>query len=297
MIASLFGSKTEHKEEVPDDGKLPTGEIKKPPTDFHQYDDELVDQLLKAAGIREDKDNKYDWIDMGVKNDVHQFYAKDPNSPIYIFKGVGEVPASVRDVERAIRDPQNMRIIDPMCKITETVTTFDKNHHIYYAQFKLPSPVWHRDFVWWSVEYNLPSGAYVTVGKSIVCSDKPETKDHVRGEIRASGYVVEPIEGKEDACKVTYIVQTDPRGWLPAWAVNIVAASQAYNPGIIKEKSSSFLAELRRNSVISGGGGNAPGDYASHHQPASETNPIPSTGPEGSEQSEGSEQKSKQTDA
>jgi hypothetical protein len=48
------------------------------------------------------------------------------------------------------------KVIDPMCLETKTIRTFDRNHHIYYASFKLGFMIWNRDFSWFCVESNLP---------------------------------------------------------------------------------------------------------------------------------------------
>jgi hypothetical protein len=42
----------------------------------------------------------------------------------------------------------------------------------------------------------------------------------------ASGYVVSPVPGRSDQARVAYVVQTDPKGWLPTKVVNVVAKSQ-----------------------------------------------------------------------
>ncbi len=117
----------------------------------------------------------------------------------------------------------------------------------------MPPLISDRDFCWWSVDHNLADGTYVTAAKSLVTAECGPESYHVRGEIRASGYVVEPHGVKDQPAgshsKVTYVVQTNPGGWLPAWVVNIVAASQAYNPGVIKEKAPIFLEQLKKQDA------------------------------------------------
>jgi len=82
---------------------------------------------------------------------------------------------------------------------------------------------------------------FVNCGKSIVTPDYPVRKDHTRGEIRATGYRIQRLED-EDSCYITYLLMTDVKGWIPTWVINIVGASQAYNPGIIKERIGDFRA-------------------------------------------------------
>jgi hypothetical protein len=207
------------------------------------------------------------------------FYAQTPGFPNYFFKGVNVLPANIKVVEAAMRQIENMLVLDPMCRSARTIKHLDADHHIYCATFAMcvlfmpslplhsamhthtalpashyarsPSPlhcatahgpvapclcvdplaaardalssvvccacrppmVSNRDFVWYSVDYTLPDGTFVTTGKSMITADCPEDPKFVRGEIRASGYICEPIVPKDGALaesketRLTYIVQ------------------------------------------------------------------------------------------
>jgi len=176
-------------------------------------------------------------------------YAQLPGSANYLFRGVGVVPAPPKLLEDAIRVQENMKLIDPMCKETKVIKTYDADHHIYWASFKLPPMISDRDFCWWCLDANLPDGTYVSTGKSMVTKDCEGTPKHVRGEIRASGYIVQPIKDDPKSSRVTYVVQTDPRGWLPTRVVNYVASSQAYNPGVMKEIIPHFMKQLEEKAA------------------------------------------------
>jgi len=227
---------------------LPEGAFTELPEDYKSLDPLLLDEVLNAADLGslsplgDDRSKtKIDWQSLGTKNDIEMYWAQTSTSANYFFKGVGIVPCSPKMLEDAIRVPENMKIMDPMCLSTKTIKTFDRDHHIYSARFKLGFMIWDRDFAWYCLDTNLSDGTYVSTGKSIVTTDYPEVSGCVRGEIRASGYIVQPIKDKTDECRVIYLVQTDPKGWLPSNIVNYVASSQAYNPGVIKEKVPIFL--------------------------------------------------------
>jgi len=232
------------------------GAFQEIPEDYKSLDPLILDEILFAIGLADKaplkgstQTAKIDWQVTGEKNGVKMYWAQTPGTANYFFKGVGVIAAPVKVVEEAMREIQNMRIIDPMCKLARSIKHYDKDHHIYYAQFKLPPFISDRDFVWYSIDCKLPDGTFVTTGKSMVTKDCPADSGHVRGEIRASGYVVEPIADKPDACTLYYIVQTDPKGWLPAWVVNWVAASQSYNPGVIKEKTQYFIDLAKKSEA------------------------------------------------
>jgi len=236
--------------------KVPSGPFTELPTNYKDLDLLIVHEILCVAGLKrlsqlkDHKDEKeVHWQPIGEKDGIQMHYAIVEGSNNYFFKGAGRVPASVATVSLAMRDINNMKIMDPMCQYTELIKTLDHDHHIYYAYFKMPPMIWWRDFCWYAVDYSLPDGTFVTTGKSILsdlCKDK---SNMVRGEIRASGYIVQPVPDKPDECDITYIVQTDPKGWIPSWVVNIVAKSQAFNPGVIKSLVPKFAAQMKAKNT------------------------------------------------
>merc|ERR1719271_2123448 len=73
----------------------------------------------------------------------------------------------------------------------------------------------------------------------------------------------------DGACEVNYIVQVDPKGWIPTWVVNMVAADQADNVTRVREHvhkhgvsplparafSTKNAARIRRRDAAANGGG------------------------------------------
>jgi len=232
--------------------KVPAGALTELPKNHKDLDLLLVHEILCVAGLKNlselknQKDEKdVHWQAIGEKDGIKMHYAWVQGSNNYFFRGVGRMPAPVKTVETAMRDISNMKLMDPMCQYTETIKALDGDHHIYYAYFKMPPMIWWRDFCWFAVDHTLPDGTFVTTGKSIITDLCPPKGGMVRGEIRASGYIVQPVPDKPDECDITYIVQTDPKGWIPSWVVNIVAKSQAFNPGVIKSLAPKFAAQMK----------------------------------------------------
>lgn len=200
------------------------------------FDEQLIDQILAAADCKQHSPRKdtipdlgVTWNSLGEKKAVRMFYGFVEGNGNHFFKGlfcllsftstlfvagVTELPFSVDDVESQIRVIDNMRIIDPMCLTTEIIKTFDRDHHFYYASFRLGPMIWNRDFVWFCLDTRLPDGycvcvstlllvcvhilllvfsTYISTGKSIITPLCPPRSGTVRGEIRASGYVVEVL--------------------------------------------------------------------------------------------------------
>jgi len=205
--------------------KVPAGPFTALPEDYKALDAHIIHEILCVAGLKklsqlkDGKDEKeIHWKSIGEKNGIQMDYAWVQGSNNYFFKGFGRIPASLKVVEGAMRDISNM---------------------------KMPPLIWWRDFCWYAVDQTLPDGTFVTTGKSIITDLCPDKSGMVRGEIRASGYILQPVADKPNECDVTYIVQTDPKGWIPTWVVNIVAKSQAFNPGVIKSLAPKFMEQLK----------------------------------------------------
>jgi len=213
------------------------------------------------------------------------FQAKSDDCPFYFFKGYGIIPVAPSAMEACIRHWPNLKLMDPMCKHIMLVKQFDDEHVVLYAQFKMPPMVWHRDFLWFAVDANLPDGTYITVGKSVEAgellanrlseikegpsskSTKPSPGDedrkaavdsekHVRAVIHSSGYIVEAIDGQPNSCMLYYVCQADPKGWLPTRVVNYVSREQAFIPGIVKSMAHklpsipTYIPSRKRTSAV-----------------------------------------------
>lgn len=120
---------------------------------------------------------------------------------------------------------------------------------ICWARFKLPFPFYPRDFVYaagleW-IETEKDGLVGINWAYSLVDSRAPEVDGvvrklfcyyyyfdvahqnqyhQVRAEILESGYIIQDL--KNGTCMLDYIVQANPRGWIPLWVVNMVATDQ-----------------------------------------------------------------------
>jgi len=106
----------------------------------------------------------------------------------------------------------------------------------YYAA-RAPIGISNRDFVnlrSWKVypERN----EWIIFNHSVVHKDMPDKKDFVRAWSILTGYI---IKKTDDGCTLTYLTQSDPKGWIPTWVVNTLTTKFApsilnnmYNAGV-----------------------------------------------------------------
>jgi len=114
-----------------------------------QYDDAIVSHFIDSC------DNNIEWSDLGIKNGINQFYAQLPGDKLYLFKGEGKLPIPFVEVCEILKSSANMKIMDPMTKLTADIRKFTADRQIYYAQFAMPSyMIQDRDFTWYGIQKN-----------------------------------------------------------------------------------------------------------------------------------------------
>lgn len=109
------------------------------------------------------------------------------------------------------------------------ITQLDANNDIGYYSAKAPSPVSNRDFVnqrSWMVSSD--GKEFIIMNHTVIHKNAPEKKGFVRANSIMTGYMVRSIEG---GCTLTYLTQTDPKGWIPAWLSNTV--TRKFAPTIV----------------------------------------------------------------
>lgn len=63
--------------------------------------------------------------------------------------------------------------------------------------------------------------------RSIVHRDEPPRKGYVRGELESSGFVIKAVPGDPKNSNVTYLVQINPKGHIPARSKSILSPADA----------------------------------------------------------------------
>ena len=98
------------------------------------------------------------------------------------------------------------------------------NGFFFYNFFLIFSSIWSKT---WTKE-----GYGIATAVSIIHSQYQEgvgpCKGHVRGEFIETGFIVKDLGKPEEfQSEFSYIICANPRGWIPNFVVNSVAADQA----------------------------------------------------------------------
>jgi START domain len=116
-------------------------------------------------------------------------------------------------------------------------------YSVKWAAYALPFPLWWRDFIFCELTCWTPEGYGVSLAMSMprITEKIPSLEEShklVRGSIGMSGYLWRNVPGSDPnkptgeghmMTEITYLLQVEPKGVLPPWAVNLTGAQQGMN--------------------------------------------------------------------
>jgi len=115
-------------------------------------------------------------------------------------------------------------------------------YSVKWATYALPFPLWWRDFVFCELTTWVGDvGVSLAMSLPQITAKVPslEGSHHlVRGSLLMSGYLWKNVPGSDPnkpmgeghmKSEITYFLQAEPKGELPAWAVNLTGAEQGMN--------------------------------------------------------------------
>jgi len=130
-----------------------------------------------------------------------------------------------------LHDPEYRAVWDDNMVEGTLIEQLGPNDDVGYYSAKAPvSLVSARDFVnqrSWRVKEDKE---YLIMNHSVVHPKRPEQKGFVRANSIKTGYLVR-TNPDSPGCTLTYITQTDPRGWIPTSLMNSV--TKTYAPKIV----------------------------------------------------------------
>lgn len=164
-----------------------------------------------------------------VKNqDGIRIYTKQvADSPIIMAKGIVIIDAAPEAIAQVLDDNTNHPKWIPYLKTSRQLQFISDKERLEYNLFDAPWPASNRDFVFrvTSVPGKQKHSTIFSM-KSESAPLMPEQEGIVRGLLLESRFELTAMApGKS---QVTLLFQTDPRGWIPAWIVNIMQQAWPY---------------------------------------------------------------------
>jgi hypothetical protein len=127
---------------------------------------------------------------------------------------------TIEDVFNLLWDLENAIKLSGSLEECDLLNETENIQLIYHGHKSPGFMISQRDFL--LARTNTTAGiSKLIVTKSVTHSSVPDRSKHVRGHLHYSGYVLKPSPTKEHTVKVTYVIQSDPKGSLPTWVVNM----------------------------------------------------------------------------
>jgi len=189
-------------------------------------------------------------------------YKKNDGMAIKCCKGVGVIEnVTPKMVFETINDAERAKEWDKMLVESRVVKMLNDKIGIVYVSTRGQFPIAPRDFCL-AVSHRIESdGTYLQLSRSIEDPSVPLISGKVRAELLTSGFIIKPLVQVNGvtkySCKVTYVVQFDPKGLIPSFLANKVAEYQplriAKIRSIMKRMNANIPMEISlENSVKEG---------------------------------------------
>jgi hypothetical protein len=199
-------------------------EIKESFGTYRLANDEDFD--LFCAFIEETKSWRKMHYDEKTKATV--FTKESDNVAINIFKLTVPMPDVAPEVlYDVLHDHEYRKVWDDNMVEGIVIHQLDSCNEIGYYHAKSPAIIIQdRDFVNQRAWKSIPERkTHVIMNWSIEHASWPHKRNVVRAQSILSGYHI--VSNGKDGCFFTYVTQTDPKGWIPAWVTNNVTGVMA----------------------------------------------------------------------
>lgn len=169
-----------------------------------------------------------DWSYQGTEKDVAILRKNSPGKKIHSFLGKGIIKVKPTTVWQAIRNHMTRHVYDKMLKKIQVVKQIDDQSKILYLHLQARQCIVKqaRDFVILTTDRE-ESEKYVQASVSVQLAELPPSKDIVRAKVHCCGWIIEPLQDNGQLhSMVSYLVQVDFGGVVPAMLMNLVARRQ-----------------------------------------------------------------------
>jgi len=169
------------------------------------------------------------WISLGVKDGAQTYEAAIPGTALFAFKGTKTMNIPITKLAGVLLDERaevRKNWVD-LCNNFVILEKYSPYHAVTYSSYDLPWPIADRDYVLdTALTINNDANEIVVDLKSVEHAKAPGTVG-VRAYLTKSLYKLVPKPN--NTTEVTVEIQTDPKGELPKWLVNLIQRSWPSN--------------------------------------------------------------------
>jgi hypothetical protein len=190
------------------------------------------------------------WLLMNQSRDVETWRKKVPDIDIHLVKGFLHLPGvSAEDAVEMITNLDIRSRWDKQFYIIETLETHE-DYKVVYWVVGLPSPCSDRDIVQYTTVKQEP-GQTIVLYKNADYEKPPVRPNLIRGETILSGTIIRPDPEDPNSSKVSILIQSDLKGWIPKFVINLVVSKA---PGAWRKELLKFYNEVYSKEKEAGKG-------------------------------------------
>lgn len=188
------------------------------------------------------------WELVGDSDGIKVYRMEIPGSPLVAFKGVKIMPVPIAKVAQVILDENTDKKKEWIDMIMDfKIIERGQVESVTYSSYDLPWPLTDRDYVIHSkLKIDNEANQIVVELKSVEHPYAPPTIG-VRAELTRSLYKLVPKPNR--TTEVTVEIQTDPKGALPTWLVNLIQKGWPSNT-LKKMEIQALRPDTKENQLI-----------------------------------------------
>lgn len=185
------------------------------------------------------------WLELLDKDGIKVFSQKIPDSDILAFKATGTLKAPIEQIMEVLRKVEISSEWLPDTKIKYTVRELSDLEAITYSVTYLPWPFSDRELLLHNRLRLDRQRKYLVVDTfSVEDSSHPVGTNNVRAYMEIGRTFIRPVDNQHTEILFAFLL--DPRGYIPAWVVNLKQKHMPYYfLKNLEEKAGSTRFELR----------------------------------------------------
>lgn len=186
-----------------------------------------------------------EWVKIYTKEEITVFKKRLPGEDLLIFKIVANIAAPIDSILANLRDVEGSNEWLPGVEKKFTVEEYSDLSVVTYSESYVPWPFKNRDFVLTNELTVDKENLFLVLNiKSTSHPKVSQTHGVVRGEIKTGVFCLRPET--ENLTSAIFFLHIDPKGFIPAWLVNLVQTSWSYEfVKAIEKRANSHRKPLR----------------------------------------------------
>ena len=169
-----------------------------------------------------------DWTVINITDGITVSQKTIPNSDLFAFRGEGVVDVHISKLQSVLfNEKRGSEWVDLM-EEAYPVTDWSEDKRTIYQKYDLPWPIQDRDYVMTQKRnFSIDTKTITATYQSVESPKKPPQECCVRAYAQRTYWKMEALPNGQT--KVAVEVQTDPKGALPSWLINMIQKDWPYN--------------------------------------------------------------------